>query len=133
MSNIGIYMLSLILATTLMSQGGSEPMPAPGIPETLARERAESIRDLRYELAFVIPAEPRSPVQGQVTIRFSLIARRRVVLDFAQPPDRVRGVKVAGTTVRPTVANGHLVIPADALRAGENEVVIDFIAGDEPL
>ena len=133
MSNIGNYMLSLILATTLVSQGGSEPMPAPGIPETLARERAESIRDLQYDLTFAIPAEPGSAVQGQVTIRFSLIARRRVVLDFAQPADRVRGVRVGGTSIRATVVNGHLVLPADVLRAGENEVVVDFVAGDEPL
>ncbi|NOT25258.1 MAG: hypothetical protein HOP16_04055 [Acidobacteria bacterium] len=126
-------MLSLILATTLVSQGGSEPVPAPGIPETLAQERAESIRDLQYDLAFVIPAEPGSAVQGQVTIRFSLIARRRVVLDFAQSPDRVRSVRVGGAPIRATVANGHLVIPADVVRTGSNEVVVDFVAGDEPL
>jgi aminopeptidase N len=133
MSNIGNYMLSLILATTLASQGGSEPIPAPGVPESLARERAGSIRDLRYDLTFVIPAEPGNPVHGQVTVRFSLIARRQVVLDFAQPAERIKGVRVGGAAVRATVANGHLSIPADALRAGENEVVVDFVAGDEPL
>ena len=126
-------MLSLILATTLVSQAGPEPAPGPGVPEALAKERSESVRNLRYELLFVVPADLSSPVQGQVTIRFSLIAPHRVVLDFAQPAERVRSVRVAGADVRVTVVNGHVVIPAGATRAGENEVVIEFVAGDDPL
>ena len=103
-------MLSLILATTLVSQAGPEPAPGPGVPEALAKERSESVRNLRYELLFVVPADLSSPVQGQVTIRFSLIAPHRVVLDFAQPAERVRRVRIAGADVRVTVGErprGH--------------------------
>ena len=126
-------MLSLILAMMLVSQAGPEPAPGPGVPEGLAKERSESVRNLRYELLFVVPADMSSPVQGQVTIRFSLIAPHRVVLDFAQPADRVRSVRVAGADVRVTVVNGHMVIPAGATRAGENEVTVEFVAGDDSL
>jgi aminopeptidase N len=126
-------MLSLILTMTLVSQAGPEPVPGPGVSEALAKERSESVRNLRYELLFVVPADLGSPVQGQVTIRFSLIAPQRVVLDFAQPADRLRSVRSAGADVRVTVVNGHLAIPAGSTRAGENEVVVEFVAGDEPL
>ena len=73
---------------------GRVERPGRGIPETLARERAVAIGALRYELAFTIPDDPAQPVQGRVVLRFSLKAPHRIVLDFAQPRDRVRAVCV---------------------------------------
>jgi aminopeptidase N len=126
-------MLSLILATSLVTQGRPEPFPGPGVSEALARHRAESIRSVRYDLAFTIPPESGSPVLGRVILRFSLAAAQAVVIDFSQPGDRVRRVNVSGTDARVSVVQGHLVIPATLTRAGENEVLIEFLAGDEPL
>jgi len=126
-------MLSLILATSLVTQGRPEPLPGPGVSEALARHRAESIRSVRYDLAFTIPPESGSPVLGRVILRFSLAAAQAVVIDFSQPGDRVRRVNVSGTDARVSVVQGHLVIPASLTRAGENEVLIEFLAGDEPL
>ena len=125
-------MLSLLLATTLAAQSLPEP-PGRGISESLARERVGVIGALRYELAFVVPAERREPVQGRATLRFSLRAPHRIVLDFAQPRDRVRSVRVGGADVAFEFADGHLTIPAQATRAGENEIAIEFVAGDESL
>ncbi len=120
------------MATTLTTQGASEP-PRRGISERLARERAADIRDLRYELTFLIPDDLAEPVQGRARLRFSLAAPRAVVLDFAQPRERVRSVHVGGAVVAFDVRDGHLTIPAAATSAGANEVAIEFLAGDEPL
>jgi aminopeptidase N len=125
-------MLSLLLATTLASQPGAEP-PGRGIPETLARERAGTIRSLRYELAFVVPADVSEPLQGRAILRFTLAAPHRVVLDFAQTRDHVRGVRAGGAELPVTFGDGHLIIPAQATRAGENEIAVDFVAGDDPF
>ena len=125
-------MLSLLLATTLASQTGSEP-PGRGIPETLARERSAIIRALRYDLSFFVPLEPGEPVQGRAVARFNLAAPHRVVFDFDQPPDRIRTLLVGGVTLSPAFEDGHLVIPAQATTAGENEIVIEFVAGNEPF
>ncbi len=125
-------MLSLLLATALASQPGAEP-PGRGVSEALARERAGTIRSLRYELAFVVPADLREPLQGRVVLRFTLEAPHRVVIDFAEPRDRVRSVRAGGADVPVTFGNGHLTIPAQATRAGENEIAIDFVAGDDPF
>jgi aminopeptidase N len=55
------------------------------------------------------------------------------VLDFAQPRDRIRSVRVGGAEVVVDARDGHVTLPAAALTAGANEVAIDFVAGDEPL
>ena len=125
-------MFSLLLATALASQPGAEP-PGRGVSEALARERASTIRSLRYELAFVVPADLAEPVQGHVILRFTLEAPHRVVIDFAEPRDRVRSVRAGGADVAVTFGNGHLTIPAQATRAGENEIAVDFVAGDDPF
>ena len=46
-------MLTLLLAMTLSAQRWSD-VPDPGISESLARERAATIRNLHYELALVV-------------------------------------------------------------------------------
>jgi aminopeptidase N len=125
-------MLTLLLAMALAAQGRTD-VPEPGIPEALARERASTIRNLRYELAFVIPADRKEPVQGRVVVRFALEAAHRIVLDFAQPRDRVRVVRARGRDVTFQFENGHLTIPAEATQAGQNEIAIDFLAGDDSL
>ena len=73
-----------------------DPSLAPGVPETLARERAEAISSLRYELSFGIPEKRTEAIRGSETVRFALRAPHRVVLDFAQPRDRVSTILVGG-------------------------------------
>jgi aminopeptidase N len=125
-------MLGLLLMTTLALQAGGE-LPGPGIPETLARERAAVIRNLRYELTFSIADDRRAPVRGLAVVRFTLAAPHRIVLDFAQPRDKVLAVRSQGRDLPFVFENGHLTIPARETRAGENAIGIEFIAGDEAL
>ena len=61
---------SLLLASALV-QGGSDStstLPRPGISLALARTRAATISDVRYELALDITA--RDSAVGRVEIRF---------------------------------------------------------------
>jgi aminopeptidase N len=124
-------MLSLLLAMTLANQTGSSP--GRGISEALAQERAAAIRALRYDLSFIVPPDPGEPVQGRAVVRFTLAAPHRIVFDFAQPPDRVRTLRAGGVAIAPAFQDGHLVVPATATTAGENEIIIEFIAGDDAL
>ena len=132
-------MLSLLLAAVLGTAQSAAPAaaasssPGPGISEALARERASTIRDLRYALELTVPASRREPVRGRVTIRFSQTSPRRVVLDFAQPRARVLGVRAGQRDVTFEVHDGHIVVPAAATRAGANEITVEFVAGDEAL
>ena len=108
-------------------------LPDAGISETLARERAAQIRDLRYDLAFSIPGDRATPIDGRVSLRFTLDCSHRVVLDFARPGQHVRSLRVAGTDTEFATHENHLIIAAEKLTSGENEIVIDFVAGNAPL
>jgi len=108
-------------------------VPGAGVPEGLAKERAAVVRALRYELEFHIPEGRRDPIRGRVVIRFRLDSPGRVVLDFAQPRDRILSVAAAGRPVDFTFVNNHILVAPDRTVAGENELTIEFLAGDAPL
>ena len=72
-------------------------------------------------------------MRGAATIRFTLHAPHRVVLDFDQPRDHLLSVKIGDKPVDATFAGGHWSVPVEATKAGENVISIDFLAGDEAL
>ena len=124
-----------LLAALVMNQASAVPAadaPGPGIPLTLAQDRAARITNLRYDLEMSVPAAPSERLSGRMTIRFSLSdASRPLALDFA-PRDRVKAT-AGGVPVALEASPDHLQIPAAALRLGENSVSLEFVAGDESL
>ena len=124
----------MLAAILLSAMQASVSVPiGPGISEALAAERRATIQDLRYDVRFVVPEQRVEPVRGEAIVRFLLDAPHRVVLDFAQPPERVVRVEVNGRAVSPQLADGHLIVPATATRRGPNEVAVAFVSGDESL
>ena len=122
-----------LLLFALPALAAAVEVPGRGVPETLAQERAASIRSLRYELSFRIPESKTEAVRGTETVRFELNAAQPVVLDFEQKRDRILSIKVAQQPIDFDFINGHIVIPPSATRAGENAITIEFLAGDESL
>ena len=103
------------------------------MPQALARERAATIQDLRYDLTFAVPSARNEPVQGRAVVSLTLRAPSRLVFDFAQPRESVRRVTVDGSDPGADFVNGHIVIPAKATRAGANRIEFEFVAGDAAL
>jgi aminopeptidase N len=131
-------MLGMVLAIALMAALQPRPVDTlspvePGVSQVLARERASSIRDLHYDLAFAIPLSKGDPVRGRVAVRLTLASPARVVLDFAQPRRNVQRISVDGAEVAAEFLNGHIVIPEKATRSGANRIEVEFVAGDEAL
>lgn len=83
-----------------------------GISYELAQLRHCTISDLRYELTFHIPAAKDSAILGEEILRFQLDSLYDIPLDFI---------------------DGHLVLPADTLKLGENEIHLRFTAGNQSL
>jgi aminopeptidase N len=111
-----------------------DPVPEAGVSLELAGERAERIRDLRYAATFVVPAARSATVDGRIVMRFTLEDRSRpIVLDFAASPSALRAATANGQPFAAAIQNGHIVVPASALLAGENIIDVDFAAGDGPL
>ena len=126
-----------LLAACARVPGAGEKPPEPGIPLTLAESRTSAIENVRYQLAFDIPAAQTSPVNGRLTVRFvgKATPAQPLQLDFDAPtePNHLMSVAVNGKTVELRPANGHIVLPASALAKGENAVDVAFVAGDVPL
>jgi len=126
-----VFLWALTVASAYAA--ASDPSLAPGVPEVLARERGGAILSLRYDVSFRIPDKRAEAIRSSEIVRFVLRAPHRVVLDFAQPRDRVAGVWVGDKPVEADFAGDHLIIPASATMAGENAVRIEFLAGEDSL
>jgi aminopeptidase N len=125
--------LAMLLSSSSAALGQTTH-PAPGIPLEIADWRAEQIRDLRYAVRLDIPHAQSAPVQGSNTISFTLPrVGEPLVVDFATSRDHVKRVEANGDDTPFDFINGHIVIPATALRAGPNRVTIEFVAGDASL
>ena len=95
------YLLVIILLLMSSVAGCNAPPsntdPEPGIPLTLATERAAAIEGLRYDLSFTIPADTTQPVWGHAVIRFATKdVTRPVVLDFNPGADSLTSISVGG-------------------------------------
>jgi aminopeptidase N len=106
-----------------------------GVPEELARHRARTLSELRYDITLRIPEDRSAPVEGHTMVRFVRedADDHPVVLDFKDPEDRVRGVEVNGEPSEWRAEADHIVLPPGAFGPGANEVRVDYLAGDEAL
>jgi aminopeptidase N len=109
--------------------------PDAGITESLAEERAARVTDLRYALSFTIPADRTARIAGHATITFTLSETAApLALDFApNQMGALHHIHAGGSPIDATLINGHIILPAAALRTGANTIALDFDAGDAPL
>ena len=108
--------------------------PLPRVALALAEQRAAIIRDLRYDVTLQLPSAREAPVTGTVTATFTLLrGDDPLVLDFRAPPTHVRRVLLDGAPAAHTLVEDHIVIPANAARAGAHRVTIDFQSTDAAL
>ena len=135
MAAMRIALLPLVVVMTVFASQSPVREPDPGVSETLATARAKRISDVRYTVGLRIPASRDEHISGSETISFTLAdADAPVVLDFA--PDnagRLETIRIGGTELAAQQANGHILIPAAAVRKGVNQVELTFAAGDTPL
>jgi len=107
---------------------------AEGVSKLLATYRAETIRDVKYNLSFKIDEGKDAPVEGTAVLEFSLGAGREpLVIDFKVPEDHLRKVSVNGRSAAAGLTNGHIIIDRGLLSRRYNRVEIGFRAGDLSL
>src|SRR5262245_11994978 len=140
----------LILPTMAAAQTAN---PGSGIPRVVAESRAARLRNVRYMLPLSIPESPQSPIEGTNVISFDQIdpalpalssgrdgvrsfvnfSGDPLVIDFATSPQHVKSVMLNGRRTAFTWTNGHIVLPAAALKDRSNRIEIAFRAGDASL
>src|SRR5260370_38586372 len=99
-------------------------VPEAGVAESLAKERAARVADLRYALSF---ADRTERVAGHATITFTLRdAASPLTLDFEpNQMGALHGVHADNSPLEAGRINGHILIPAPRLRAGTTVISLD--------
>ena len=115
-----------MLATLVLSLLPQSPTPTAGTDIALANARSAAISQLHYELSFALTA-PVTEVQCNAVLRFELAAAactKPLVVDFdGEVLGEVLGeVMLNDTAVAAVRVEDHLVLPADGLRVGANEL-----------
>ena len=124
----------LLLSAFMASCSRPPPTVEPGVSLALAEHRAETISGINYELSLTIPASPHELIEGRVLITFRLSdATQPLQLDFRESAGRIRRVTVNGHESGYRFLSEHVVVPADELVSGRNEVRIDLAAGSSSL
>ena len=117
-----------LLLHLLLVRASIDSLTGPGVSHQLAERRSAQIRAVRYALEFDVTQ--RDTLVGHARISFDRRGGGDVVLDF-------RGLGFSQVVaneqpITPLAKNGHLVIPANALRDGENDVRLDFRSAIAP-
>ncbi len=124
----------LIISILCFSCESKQVAIDPGVSWELAQHRKQTISNIRYEIELDIPGDMNKPIHGSETIRFQLSKTDQdVVLDFRQPSNYIHNVMMQGEAVDYQAESEHIVIPAQHFKTGENEVTIQFRAGDMSL
>jgi aminopeptidase N len=122
----------LVLLPSLASAQTANP--GPGIALEVADARAARISDLRYDVQLTIPRDASAAIGGRNLISFELqTAAEPLVIDFATSAKHVHAVSANGTATTHQWVNGHIVIPASALKPGHNTIDVSFTAGEASL
>lgn len=105
-----------------------------GVSKLLATYRDATIKDVSYELSFIIPEGKEAPVTGEAVIDFSLTSKREsVVIDFRVPQEYIHSLLVNGKAADLSVTNGHILIDKKDLTKNFNRIELSFRAGDLSL
>ncbi len=120
------WIVALFFSIASVLAGAGAPI---GIPHGLAMERAREVSDLRYRLAFHLTPHA-SSTQGHEEVSFQLERATPLLIDFRE--GTISKAVLNGRQVPTALENGHLLLPASALRGGENKLVMDFSAPVAP-
>jgi aminopeptidase N len=110
------------------------PAVVPGVSRELAEFRKQLISRVAYDLRLSVPASKADPVRAEETVSFRLRDNRAPVqLDFKGQLSQLHSLTINGQPAAIDYRQEHLVLPAAALRVGDNVVKISLDAGDLSL
>ena len=124
---------SLFLCSCLGSKYVSNPLVETGVSRNLALYRKSLISNINYTLFFDIPSEKTQEIPASEILSFQLSKLKAIQLDFKEDASKLKTLTVNGKKVTIDHRQEHLVIAAEHLKVGVNELKIDFIAGNGAL
>ena len=113
-----------MFALSIHAQNSASPAPGSGVSRELAGSRAARVSDLRYSITFALARGARE-THGSETLTFQLAdASADLPLDFRE--GTLEQVVLNGHTLPTEIKDGHLLLPANGLRQGEDTVTLRF-------
>jgi len=94
-----------------------------GIPRELAQERARLISDLHYRLQFTLVPHA-STTAGHEDLTFRLQSAASLLIDYREGTVHKLLINDRDTPIQ--AENGHILLPQEKLRGGENHIAFDF-------
>ena len=124
----------LLLSSGLFAQKLPNPAITTGVSLSLAKYRKAMISDLQYKIHFNIPADKSADILANEEITFNLEDLPPLLqLDFKQDVTHIKSVSVNGKPSEIRLEQEHLIIDKQHLRKSSNNIVVQFIAGNESL
>jgi aminopeptidase N len=108
--------------------------PEKGVSLELNNQRKGVLSDISYSLQLEIPSTKEEVIRGSIRFQFSLKSTQEpLVIDFNADSAHVLSVQAGSEIIPHAFVNEHIVIAPEFLKAGANELTIQFIAGDLSL
>ena len=130
------YLLTALATCMLLTscdKGLSPRLLDEGISHELATWRKATIKNLSYDLRFDIPDQRDEAIHGQIEICFAVKRRGSIIIDFRQQAEHILQLTANGHPVDYRFEAEHIILPKEAIVAGENTIHIAFIAGDQSV
>ena len=105
-----------------------------GVSLDLAKHRAATIKNLRYNIHLIIPKEQNASIQGKETIYADILDLSvPLILDFKVPETYLTQVIANGQEASYLFADEHIIIDIASLQEGENIIELEFRVGESSL
>src|SRR3954466_7469081 len=124
-----VFTLLLLVAVCSAAAAQRDTLAGPGVSSALARYRAASVSDVRYELN--LDVTPLDSARGSLVVTWRRKGEGEAIFDFRGR--RLGDVRVNGELLAPAAFNGsHIVVPASKLRGDLNMATFAFVADIAP-
>ncbi|WP_312306088.1 M1 family aminopeptidase [Chryseobacterium sp.] len=132
----GLLALSFaLLSSGYVAQMNSLPKLESGVSYELAQFRKSLLSDIKYQLDLKIPESKSERISGTEILSFNYKKQNEapLLIDFKEEAASLVSVTVNGQVTKPVFKNEHIVIDAQYLKSGLNQVHFTFLAGNGAL
>tara|TARA_R110002020_G_scaffold303939_2_gene519458 strand:- start:75252 stop:77819 length:2568 start_codon:yes stop_codon:yes gene_type:complete len=131
------FTLALLVSVLIISCADHQEKPnllEKGISENLAIYRKNQVDSVIYRLDFKIPLKQEDSIPAHLDLSLNINnLDQPLYLDFNENSDHLLNLKVNGENIAIDHREEHLIIAPEYLKIGQNDIKIDFLAGELSL
>ncbi|WP_347173630.1 M1 family metallopeptidase [Polaribacter uvawellassae] len=130
---ISVFLI-LFFFTSCEKESNPSAFLEKGISLELATYRKQQVSNVKYQLKFDIPKTKAEAIPSQLKITATISdLKYDLILDFNEKKSNIKAIRVNGKGTEIKHENEHIIISKNYLSQGENNIEIDFIAGELSL